>query len=116
MNVYLKCPYILVNHIFYFVLLLTIKLRKWGKISVVVSLFHLSCVLEGESYHIFSRTIQDKCYLIVSISAWKSPMWSEKRRGQAIHYMAQESSKGLGQLAVSYFACKGVLPEFMQAP
>lgn len=43
----------------------------------------------------------------------KSSMWNEKGRGQGIHHIAQESSKGIRHLAVSYFACKGVLPEFI---
>jgi len=43
----------------------------------------------------------------------KSPMWNEKGRGQEMHHIAQESSKGLGHLAVGYSACKDVLPEFI---
>lgn len=46
-------------------------LRKWDNISEVVSLFYPSCVLEWESYYIFSRTTLMKCYLTVSFSAWR---------------------------------------------
>lgn len=33
-------------------------------------------------------------------------MWNEKGRGQGICYIAQESSKGLGHLAVGYLQVK----------